>query len=204
MRTHKAILKKVKEWQGNPMMVAGVYRLFTYLPWSMIPEQYKEFFPKEAEEKWDEDIGEINLAHLKMDIESEVRAILNMMAKKNVTHCLGLVPMVLADVFIIERSVASLQGRLSKIINTYKENMDIDMELAEYLAVHDLFELLKEILNKSKINVSFNLDKAFEQVLEAIEKLKNSENQVGITKDIDKQVDEALTKYKEVQENSTE
>ena len=91
-----------------------------------------------------------------MDIESEVRAILNMMAKKNVTHCLGLVPMVLADVFIIERSVASLQGRLSKIINTYKENMDIDMELAEYLAVHDLFELLKEILNKSKINVSFN------------------------------------------------
>ena len=51
MRTHKAILKKVKEWQGNPMMVAGVYRLFTYLPWSMIPEQYKEFFPKEAEEK---------------------------------------------------------------------------------------------------------------------------------------------------------
>lgn len=46
MRTERAILKRVKFWKDNPMLVSGVYRLFIYLDWSSIPEEYHEFFQK--------------------------------------------------------------------------------------------------------------------------------------------------------------
>lgn len=199
MRTHKVILRKINEWDGNPMLVAGMYRLFTYLPWALVPEKYKEFFPEEAKDKWDEDLDNFDLALLKQDIESEVRAILNVLAKRNVTHALGLIPMVLADLFIVDKNIGKIQGELSKIINDYKYNVDIDRQLSEQLAMFDLIELLRTIITKAGISLSFDFDKASDQVVEAANKLfedwQNDNNIV--TPDIDQQVDQALKEYKE-------
>lgn len=196
MRTNKTILRKINEWDGNPMLVAGMYRLFTYLPWSLVPEKYKEFFPAEAKETWDDDIGKVDLELLKQDIISEVRAILNVLAKRNVTHALGLIPMILADLFIIDRNIGAIQGHLSKIIADYKQNVDIDRELAEQLAMVDVIELLESIIKKASITLTFDFDKAVEQVLAAASKLLEEQKDI-VTPEIDKQIDQALKEYKE-------
>jgi hypothetical protein len=196
MRTNKTILRKINEWDGNPMLVAGMYRLFTYLPWELVPEKYKEFFPPEAKDTWDDDIGKVDLNVLKQDIVSEVRAILNVLAKRNVTHALGLIPMILADLFIIDRNIGAIQGNLSKIINDYKDNVDIDRELAEQLSMFNLIELLESIITKANIELTFDFDKAVEQVLEAANKLLEEQKDI-VTPAIDKQIDQALKEYKE-------
>lgn len=201
MKTHKAILRKINEWEGNPLMVAGIYRLFVYLPWEYIPEKYKEFFPKEAKETWNNDLAEINSVQIKKDIEAEIRAILNTLAKKNVTNSLGLVPMILADVFIVGETVGALQGKLFKIINTYKKNIELDINLAEQLAIIELFDLFEDIIKKTNLELSFDIHLAFDQVLKTISKIEE-ETQTFLSKDVTMQVDQALKTYTEnVKEN---
>lgn len=196
MKTSKTILRKINEWEGDPMMVAGMYRLFTYLPWSLVPEKYKSFFPEDAKDIWDTDLENYNKDQLKQDIESEVRAILNVLAKKNVTHAMGLIPMILADAYIIDIKTVKLKAKLIKIINAYKLNMDIDIELAEMASMFELFDLIRDIIKAADIKLSFDLEQAISQVLEAAMKLQLNTETPVITKNIDAQVDQALAEYK--------
>lgn len=200
MKTNKSILRKISEWEGDPMLVAGMYRLFVYLPWDLIPDKYKEFFKEDAKDNWDNDLeAKANEKSIYQDIESEIRTILQELPKKNIINCLGIIPMLLADAFIIGHNVGTIQGKLFSIINRYKSNITIDIGLAEGLAIHEVLELLKEIESKFKLKLSFDLDKASEQVLDAVNKVQkdivSAKGKLG--KDIDKAVDEALRKEKE-------
>jgi len=202
LKNHKSILRKVKEWEGNPMLVAGLYRLFAYLPWDLVPDKYKEFFPEDAKEAWIKDDGIHSIEELKMDVESEVRAILNTIAKKNITNSFGLVPMILADLFIMEKRTGPLQGRLFKIIETYKENINLDRTLAEQYAMFEIFDLLKAIVKKAGIEkeMLFDLDKAIDQVVQASQKINSDVSNLTITPEIEEKVEEAIKKEKEERE----
>lgn len=202
MKTHRKILKKIAEWEGNPMMVAGLYRLFTYLPWEKVPEKYKEFFPPEAPETWDDDLDKYTEEELKLDVEAEIRAMLNVLAKRNITNSLGIVPMILADVFVMDKPAGPIQGQLLTTIQMYKENVYYDRYLAEQLAMFDIFEMIGKIVKKAKINLSFNLDQAIKQVIEAATKLK--EDQDVVTPEVDIKVDQALKEYNEAQKSESE
>ena len=202
LKTQKNILKKINQWEGNAMMVAGLYRLFTYLPWEKVPEKYKEFFPPEAHEKWDEDLDKYTEEELKLDVEAEIRAMLNVLAKRNVTNSLGIIPMILADLYVMDKPIGPIQGKLLSTIELYKENVYFDRYLAENLAMFDIFEMLTEIVKKAKLKLSFNLDQAMLQVVEAATKLKQDEEIV--TPEVDMQVDQALKDYKKIKEISDE
>lgn len=202
MRTHKTILRKVNEWEGNAMMVAGLYRLFIYLPWSLVPEKYKEFFPEEAKIEWDKDVYDTDVNLVKQDIASEIRAILNVIAKKNITQSLGIIPMILADAFIAGQNIGNLHGQLSSIINTYKEHVDLDRQLAEQLAMFEIFELLKLVVEKLKIELPFDMDQAIEQVIEAASKLEVKDSNVEITASLEQQIDKALKDFKDKEKNN--
>lgn len=165
MRTQKVILRKVKEWKNNPMLVAGIYRLFTYITWDAIPEEYKAFFPKEARETWDDDLKKYGKQDMLLDINAEIKAILKVLAKKNVTHCLGLIPLVLADIYMYGASIAKFQGSLLKIINNYKDYVEVDRSLAEQYAIIETVELLKNIVNTIKIDLAFNIDEVLQKLL---------------------------------------
>lgn len=202
MKTYRAILKKIQEWEGNPMLVAGLYRLFAYLPWDLVPDKYKEFFPKDAKDTWMKDDGTYSEEELKLDVESEIRAVLNTIAKKNITNSFGIIPMIFADLYIMNKRTGALQGHLNKIINSYKYNVDLDRKLAEQLAMFEVFDLIRAIIKKAGIQkqMVFDLDKAIEQVVEASQKVENDISKAAITPEIHNKIDEALDKEKERRE----
>jgi hypothetical protein len=169
LRTKRKILKKIDEWKDSPMMVSGVYRLFTYIPFEDIPEKYRSFFPEEAEENWDKDLDEFGEKNIKLDIGAEIRALLKILAKRNITNALGIVPLVLADVYIYGYGTNTFQGTLSKIIKNYTENVDLDRNLAEQLAAIETVELLKDIVAKTKIKLGYDIDNVVEKLLKKYE-----------------------------------
>ena len=198
MKTNRSILKKIEEWEGNPMLVAGLYRLFAYLPWNLVPEKYKEFFPEDARETWLKDDSSYTEAEFYADVESEVRAILNTMASKNITNAFGIIPMIFADMFVMNKPTAALQGKLQKIINEFKENIELDRNLAEQYAMLEIFDLLKTIIKKVGIydKISFDIEEAINQVVIASQRANQDMSKVAITPEIDKKVEEALKKEK--------
>ena len=158
MRTTKRILRQINQWKEVPMMVSGMYRLFTYIPWEEIPEEYKQFFDEKAREEWDEDLDSFKEKNIELDIEAEVKAILRVLVKKNITHSLGLIPIILADSFIYGLSTNKYQAKLAKIIKEYTQNLDIDRSLAEQLAIISTVDLLKEVIDSVSMELSFDID----------------------------------------------
>lgn len=180
MRTKKVILRKADEWKDNPMLVSGLYRLFTYLPWEAIPEEYKKFFPEESEKIWDEDLKDFDKKDILRDIDAEIRAILKVLVKKNITNSMGLIPMILADAYMYGVGIATFQGSLLKIINTYKLNMDVDRELAEQLVTIQTIELIKEIISKLNLNLSFDIEKVRAEIAEQMAKAEKTNEELVI------------------------
>jgi hypothetical protein len=188
MRTERAILKRVDFWKNDPMLVSGVYRLFVYLKWESIPHEYRAFFEEGAEEKWDD--GENNPDTIMMDVKAMTYALVKILAKKNVTQGLGMVPMILADVYVLGNSTDKYQGELSKVLKNYKEYVDYGRDLSEEYAIRGILDILYEITHDLKIKHDFDFNQAVENILEQFKK-----KQVEITPEIDQDVDKALEEY---------
>lgn len=190
MRTEKVILRKINEWKNNPMLVSGVYRLFTYLPWEKIPDEYKEFFPEEAKEKWNDDLKTYTKENILLDIGAQINALVKVMAKKNITHSIGLIPMIMADIFMYGKSIIKIQTVLNKLIKEYKDYIMIDRNLAEQYSAIILLDLLRYIIKYVNIEFTYDFEDAAEKVME---KYKDKEN--IITKEVDEQINKALKDY---------
>ncbi len=165
LRTTKRILNKIQTWEGNPMLVAGIYRLFTYIPWEDIPEKYRKFFDPKAEETWNDDLKNFKEENIKLDIDAESKAILRLLVTKNVTHSLGMIPIVLADAYVYGIGVAPLQGKLLKLIGMYKEFIVLDRDLAEQYAILSVAELLNEIISSVDSEFSFDLEDVTSKIM---------------------------------------
>lgn len=204
LRTEKRILKKVESWKGNPMLVAGLYRLFTYIPWESIPEEYIEFFEEDAKNTWNDDLDKFKKEHINLDMQAEIHAILQTIAKRNITHALGLVPIILADAYVYGAGIATFQGRLVRIINEYKVNMDYDRDLAEQEAIFATVELLKDLASKTKLKLEYDIDEITQTIMEryskAIAKQKEMKQRDAI---LSTAAEAALAKEREVSEDDT-
>jgi len=185
LRTTKRILRQIKEWKDIPMMISGVYRLFTYIPWESIPEEYKQFFNADAEKDWNTDLDAFKEKNIALDVNAEIKAILRGMVKKNITHSLGLIPITLADIFMCGINVGRFQGELSKIISDFSKNIEIDRALAEQLALLSTIELLKKMIDSVDISLSFDIDEVTEKLIKEY------------TKNLEDATNEILTELKE-------
>jgi hypothetical protein len=117
----------------------------------------------------------------------------------SLTNAFGIVPMMLADLFMMDKKVGPLQGKLFKIINTYKDHVTLDRQLAEQYAMFEIFDLLKAITKRADIKgtMMFDIDKAFDQVIEASQKINQDVSNAVVTPEMHEKIDEALKKEKE-------
>lgn len=193
MRTEKAVLRRIKAWKNNPMLVSGVYRLFTYIHWDKIPEEYHEFFPEEAKETWDNNLDLFSKREVALDILAQIQALLKLVAKKNIINCLGIIPMLMADIYMFGKSTDRVQADLLKVIRNYQDYIDIDRALAEEYAAKAIIDLFKYIISYLKLKPHFDFDNAIEGVL------KNYEQKQGVelTPELNAKIDKVLEEYNE-------
>lgn len=191
MRTEKTTLRKVKEWQSLPRLVTGMYRLFTYLTWENIPEEYKQFYPPEAKEVWNEDLKLFKEKNIKLDIDAEIKAVFRGLFKKNITQVLSILPIILADVYMLGKPITKQQVKLNKITEEYLKHLEVDSDLAELVAIFDIVDLLTELSKLAEVNLEFNPRKMLDKIL-AQNDIKDLST---LPSDIDKQVDAALAAY---------
>jgi hypothetical protein len=165
------------------MLVAGMYRLFTYVAWEDIPEEYKEFFDEKAKEVWNKDLGAFTEENIELDIDAEIKAILKVLVKKNVTHSLGMIPIILADAYVYGIGTGPLEGKLLRIITQYKEFVDIDRDLAEQYTILSTVEFLKEVITKVNRELSFNIEDVTEKLMaeyDAVLKKQQRQNKLSL------------------------
>ena len=193
MRTKKRILNKAAAWSNNPMMIAGTYKLFTYVPWADIPEKYKPFFDAKAADIWDTDLETYDEDLVKYDIERQIKAILQILVKKNVTHSVGLLPSILADAYAIGLGTSPFEGKILKIVEEYKEIVDFDRTLAEQYVLIKVVDLMKAIVKKLHYELSFDINHVVELLIkDYAEKAPTKKGAKKKEVDIEAAVTEAL------------
>lgn len=141
-------------------MAPAVYRLFTFVPWEFIPEDHKKFFPEGAEKEWDKDLKDYKEEHLLLDLDTEVKAVLKALNKRLIVQALALMPIILADFFVLGNPMDSLQLKLKTITDNYINNLSlVSQEEAETIAMFDLVDMLEPIVNKIKTDITDNFQK---------------------------------------------
>lgn len=206
MRTEKVILRRVQDWQNNPHVATGLYRLLTYLKWGNVPEQYKPFFNKDIIEVWDDDLKDFKEEHILLDIDAEIKAAFRGLFKKNITQVLSIIPIILADIFVYGKQTDRAQAKLHKVTQNYLDNVSVDVDLAEAGAIFEIVELLEYLQNLVKIDLGFNPQEMLSKIIEeaGLAKIKeDSQRQFRI----DNMIDQALAEYeqhKKEEENAEE
>lgn len=197
MRTEKAILRKVREWANNPLIVIGIYRLFTYLKWEAIPEQYKSHFSAEAQATWNDDLETFKEHDIRLDIGAEITAVFQSLFKHNTTQALSVIPIILADIYMLGKPTAKAQKMVINITNKFTKNFQVDPDLAQAYAVFEIVELLEYLIKLADITLPYSPQELLSKVLEKSTAKAKSKN--GLPKDIDKQIDAALDAYYKAQ-----
>lgn len=196
MRTKKAIKRRIKAWQNNAMFVSGIYKLFTYLPFAEIPEEYKQYFNQEAIDVWDKDLDSFTEKDMYSFIDNQIRLILTLLSKGNVVSAVGLIPTVLADIFMFDYSVDQLQAKLNKLIKNYASTAELKPLLAEELATIETFEILRDVQRLLKdYRPSYNLELSEESIVAGM--IEKNSKAMPISMDLGSSIDKALADYKE-------
>ncbi len=205
MKSKKQILRKIKEFETNPMFVTGIYRLVVFLKFEDIPEKYQSFFNEEQKEKW-EDPSEKLVEDLDLDIDTGIRSVLKSLYKRNVVQSIGIIPMILSDMFMDDKPIGRLQGQLSKLIENYLEDINVlGPNLAEVQTIINVGELFKEIVKVQRLDIKFNIDEIIEDIIGKINVSQDLESHKALNvlnsktlelpDDIDSIVDKALDDY---------
>jgi hypothetical protein len=208
MRAKKSIICKVENWKSTPMLVTGLYRLFTYLPWNAVPSDYKQFFKKEAQAIWNDDLKTFKEDNIKKDMVTEIKGILTGLTTKNITQTLGIIPMVLADAFICGANIDKLVYGLLNLIKEYIGFADIDRDLAERYAILGIAEILKKVVRRVELSLDFDIDVVVKRILTHFDKFveqvaaDSSKNATRV--EFDPFLDEAEDKTELVKEELTE
>lgn len=203
MKTEKAILRRLKAWANNPMLVSGTYKLFTYLPFEKIPAEYSKFFDEQAKNVWDSDLKDFTEEKMIPFVDNQLRLILDTLAKGNIINAIGLFPAVLADLWVFDYPIDKLIGSLNKEVNSYRETIKVNGILADEILMIYSFQLIREI-QKTLVNYapSYDVDKSEENIVSKFLEI-NSRSILGSQK-INKLVDSALEEYKEKEANEDE
>lgn len=194
-RTEQAILKKVNEWKTQPEMVPAVYRLFVFLKWSSIPNEYKDKFDPRAEEIWDNDL-ESQLENIQVDTEVTIKAILEELSKKHIVAALALVPIILADLFMVGGKPGKLQGDLALLTTEYKNTVEYDRQVAEIEAMLKLEDIITNVVRRMKIKLDFDLGMTMDKLFRDFAKPFETEASPEFIASIEKALDDFEEKAK--------
>lgn len=186
-----AILRKVDEWKNTPEMVPAVYRLFVFLKWSEIPEEYQKMYDVRAKDIWDEDYESI-WKSIEVDTEVTIKAILDEMRKRNIVAALGLLPIILADMFVRGYKTGSFQGQLMKIVSNYREYITLDRAVAEMDTLNRIEILLGNYCAKTKIKLGFDLEAVVEKIFQEYMKFYGQDEQ---STELEKSIEKVLDEY---------
>jgi len=170
MRIKKSILKKINNWKKDPMLVTGLYRLFTYIPWKDVPKNYKQFFEKDAKKIWDDDLGTYKYSDIKNDMIIQIKGILRSLTSRNFVQTIGIIPMLLADMYMLGNSVDYLVKRVKTLSDEYIEYIDLDRESAENYATLEIADILKEVVKVNRLELDFEIDVIVNRILTHFEK----------------------------------
>lgn len=173
-------------------MAPAVYRLFTFIEWENIPEEYQKFYPKEAKETWNDDLNTFNQEHLILDIETEIKAVFKGLFKRSITQAMSIIPIILADVYMTGKSTNKLEAQYHKVIREYIEYYDVDKVLADKLAITDITKLIQNIADTAHIDLGFKIEEMYHNIIEEFEeKVKKS----VVPLNIEDLVDKALAEH---------
>ena len=189
MRQVKTILKQAEHFRNNALTSPAAFRLYIYVPWKDIPAEMKEYFSEAAEKDWEQ---EISLEDVEKDIEYFMATILETLSRRSTVQGLMLVPLVLADMFMLGVNTGAYEGRYHKIVNQYTEDIDFDSVLAEIDVLQGISKLLKDIANKLKIALEFDIEQVVRDIIELHEKVA-VQNQGP-----NQSIDEAIERYENV------
>ena len=160
LRQRRTILRKIEAIKENPIMAPAVYRLFTFIPWENIPKEHKNFFPPEAETEWDKDLKDYKENHLILDLDAEVKAVLKALTSRLIIQALAIVPIILADYFVLGYPMDNLQRKLQITTDNFiTNNMVVSKDEAETIAMFEIIDILEEIITKVNLDISNNFQK---------------------------------------------
>lgn len=165
MRIKKSIMKKIDSWKTDPMLVTGLYRLFTYIPWGSVPKEYKQFFDKDAYKVWDKDLKTYTDKDIKNDMVIQIKGIIRSLTSRNFVQSIGILPMLLADMYMTGHSVDYLVKRTLTLSEEYIDYIKIDRESAEYYAMLEIAGILKEVAKASELNLDFDVDVIINRII---------------------------------------
>lgn len=174
MRIKKSIMKKINDWKNEPMLVTGVYRLFTYIPWEDIPKEYKKLFNKEAAKVWNDDLKGYTGKQLLNDAEIQIKGLLRSLPNRNIIHTIGMIPMLLADLYVYGKSVDSLVKRVLNLKDSYLEYVDLDRNSAEVYSILEIADILKDIRKRFELELDFDIDTIVNRILNHLNKFRKT------------------------------
>ena len=204
-KTDKVVISKAVGWLKNPMYVSGAYRLFTYVKWENLPEEYKKFYPADAAAMWNDDLENFKHKNIMLDIESEIKAVYRELIDKNLVHAMGLVPIIIADMFMLDKHHMKVEVKLNKVISTYIEDLKHDRDMAEVAAAYAVVEVLEFIVKKLNLSsrvlvepLMSYVDSAYSKIISQIDLRLSKEPKITkgpVSSEVLESVDKALEDY---------
>lgn len=172
MRQKKTILKKINRWHKHPLLITGLYRLFTYIPYEEIPEMHRQFFNEEAKEIWNTDLKDYTEAKILDGIDTQIKDLLRSFSERAYVQTIGMIPVVLADVFVYGQSIDKLLLETLSLSEEYASWTAVDRDLAEHYTMLGIAEILKEIVKKVNLKLNYNIDEIVNRFVTHFDKLR--------------------------------
>ena len=192
-RSSQAMKKKVDVWIKEPVMQTGAGRLIIYLEKEYIRPEFLEGIPEDVLKDWDE---QISFESIGSDMCAVIETVVQHMSQMNITVAFGYIPMLIADLYALNKPVTALEAKYKQIIRDYVKTTLEDTQTALLLVLGELTELLKDIVKRYKLDLRFNLDEALVEMINAsnlINKDFNSNNDINsptILEAIDQAIEE--------------
>lgn len=164
-RKVKTILRKAESMRQDAKTAIGGYRLYTFIPWEQIPEEIKPYFPENSEEAWDK---EISTDGLEVDIEIQVKGLLNDLARGNILRAVMLLPTIIADIFILGHETKNYERRYRDMLSDYSLTYWLDTLIADIDIVTKSTTLINDMLSRAEINPGVDIKEFRDSVVSEI------------------------------------
>lgn len=195
----KASLKRMKKqaeiWRQDALMAPAAYRLYVYMEIEHIPEEVLEYLNEEAIDSWNE---QISFENIEFDIELTIKQVIQGLANRKAMESFLFVPILLADLFVLNKGVSQLEGRYRKLINEYAEMVKFDRPLAEIDAARGLGKLMNDIAKRAKIKLTYDVEEITFKIIEQqglLDKASYADTPAANVEGLDSIIDKALKDY---------
>lgn len=190
--SNKRLKKQAEIWlkDDKGLMTPAGYRLLVYLEIEDIPEDILEYMEKQDPTALDNWNDHISFKDINTDIEMLITTIFNSLQKRTSMEAFMFIPVLLADLFVLNKGVSKLEGTYRKLINEFGEMYAVDQVLAEIDAITGIAELVKDIANRVGIKLQYDIDEVVTILLTDQQLMDKPLTMSGLDSIIDKAMDD--------------